>query len=557
MKNNLGKNIEVYIDIDSERSMHSIAVLDNQKLVNFFREDPLKQYLSIGSIVLGRVTTVQDGLNAAFVDIYTDGSGNIDQGFLAYTDIKNLEEQRQFLREQAKELKLNLNALGLNPERACTSDNKKISEILQVGDWLLCSIIKEPWDNKKATITTEIAIPGHYIIWHPFSSNGVKVTGKATGPERKRLINILKGHISLPEGAVVRTASIGKEGFVLINELNKTRQRWRNAVQGAMTTTKMVENKMVHLAFNSPRCIYPMPTLALSFLQEYYDDSFTKIIVNDRGYYDKLRQYISEDLAIDQPSKAAIVRYHKGAKDLFKEYDIYRKMRQLLARKVSLGKGAHLVIERTEAMHVIDVNSGRVGQKTQDPSETAKAVNRLAAEEIARQLKARDIGGIIIIDFIDMRSADDKKELHQYMEQLLENDRAQPKCLPLSKNCLMEITRKRTTEAIELEEECCPSCLGTGRVGEPSIVLENHIEEELKNFYDTSEDGPKPVIIEVHPFMKAYLNKGLLSIAMRWKFKYSWKISISANADLPILDYVFYDTTRQVLYKHHSYHQLK
>lgn len=555
MQNNLGKSIEVYIDIDSARSIHSIAVLENQKLVNFFREDPLKQHISIGSIVLGRVATVQDGLNAAFVDVYTDSSGRVDQGFLAYTDIKNLEEQRQFLREQAKALNLNLNALGLNPERACTSADKKISDIMQVGDWILCSIIKEPWDSKKATITTEIAIPGHYIIWHPFSSSGVKVTGKADKQERKRLNNILKEHITLPEGAVVRTASIGKDGFVLINELNKTRQRWQNAVREVMAT-KLIDGKKAHLAFKAPSCIYPMPTLALSFLQEYFDDSFTKIFINDRGYYDKLKQYISEDLAIDQPHRANIVKYHKGPKELFKQYDIYRKMRQLLSRKVSLGKGAHLVIERTEAMHVIDVNSGRVGQRTHDPGETAKEVNRLAAEEIARQLIARDIGGIIIIDFIDMRSAEDKKELVQYMEQLLEKDRAQPKCLPLSKNCLMEITRKRTTEAIELEEECCPSCLGTGRVGEPSIVLENHIEEELKNFYDTSEEGPKPITIEVHPFMKAYLTKGLISIALRWKLKYSWKISISSNADLPILDYVFYDATRQVLYKHHSYHKL-
>ena len=271
-----------------------------------------------------------------------------------------------------------------------------------------------------------------------------------------------------------------------------------------------------------------------SILRDLLTDSFNRIVVNDRELYDNIRTYLGSI----SPEQLKIVKHHRSSKPIFDTYAINRQIKGSFGKTATMPSGAYLVIEHTEAMHVIDVNSGpKVPSGEQ--AEAVLAVNMEAAEEIARQLRLRDIGGIIIIDFIDMRVPEHKRRLLNHMRDMMKKDRAQHTILPLSKFGLMQITRQRVRPEVKINTaEICPTCNGTGKTN-PTILLTDEIERDLE-FILQSRPNTKLHLV-VHPYINAYIKYGLPSMQMKWYRKYFRWIRVKPSMDYHLSQFTFFD----------------
>jgi ribonuclease G len=271
-----------------------------------------------------------------------------------------------------------------------------------------------------------------------------------------------------------------------------------------------------------------------TIIRDSLNDTFSQIIVDDETMYSEIKSYIH---AI-KPEMEHMVKLYKGKVSIFDNFDITKQIKSLFAKYVSLRRGAYLIIEHTEAMHVIDVNSGNRTKAEDDQEQTALEVNLAAAAEIARQLRLRDMGGIVIVDFIDMRQQQSRQTLYQEMQKLMATDKAKHTILPITKFGLMQITRQRVRPiAINEISDTCPTCHGTGKV-EPTILLEKKIEGEIHNLADK---GVRYVNLRVSPYVKAYLEQGLLSRKLRWIFKYKLHIKITTDQSIGMIDVSYLD----------------
>jgi ribonuclease G len=271
---------------------------------------------------------------------------------------------------------------------------------------------------------------------------------------------------------------------------------------------------------------------ASAFLRDVFNSSFDKIIVDDAELAAEFREYL-EEIA---PEKVKIVKHFTGKTPIFQYFGIDRQLKSAFGRSVSMSKGAYLIIEHTEAMHVIDVNSGNRSNQGQNQEQNALAVNLVAAEEVARQLRLRDMGGIIVIDFIDMHNAENRKILFEKLREEMKLDRAKHKILPPSKFGLVEITRQRTRPEMNIptREE------NPDQLIEAPILLIDQMEQEFEAIAKSVET--KEVQLHVHPFIGAYLTKGWLnSIAKKWKKMYKQKLRIVSRDAFKMLEYKFLD----------------
>ncbi|MDH3245660.1 MAG: ribonuclease E/G, partial [Saprospiraceae bacterium] len=322
-------------------------------------------------------------------------------------------------------------------------------------------------------------------------------------------------------GVIVRTASEGKKVANLHEELRDLEEKW----------------KRIHSQLNKARA--PLKLLSeldktSSMLRDVLTSDFNNIVVNDKDLYDSIRSYLVSNV----PEKEKIVHLHRSRKPLFDSHGITRQIKASFGKTYTLPSGAYIVIEHTEAMHVIDVNSGpKMARKNQE--EAVLNVNLESAKEIARQLRLRDIGGLIIIDFIDMRNNEHKKRLVKKMREFMRNDRAQHTVLPLSRFGLMQITRQRVRPEVKIDtSEVCPTCMGSGQ-SNASILTIDDIERDLNYII---RNRPKSKLrLEVHPFINAYLKKGIPNIQMRWFMSHNRWIKVQENSEFHLNEYRFYD----------------
>ena len=391
---------------------------------------------------------------------------------------------------------------------------------------VIAQIVKEPISTKGSRLSAEISLAGRNIVLLPFAD---KVSGsqKIASKEEKKRLEALVGSI-LPKnyGAIIRTAAEGKKAAVLVAEVRSLIEKWESS------WARIAKSKGVGLLFTE----YSKTT---TVLRDLLNDEFSNVFVNDEKIFEETRQYVS----LISPEQEKIVKLYDGKEPIFDHFEVTRQIKSSFGKVVPMRQGAYLVIETTEALNVIDVNSG-IRTKTSDQEENAFEVNKIAAEEIARQLRLRDMGGIVIVDFIDMDTQEHRNELHKYMQELMASDRAKHNILPLTKFGLMQITRQRIRPVTEINTtEKCPLCHGTGKIAS-TVVIDEEIERKLSSVCEKCDDK---IVLKVSPILGAYLTRGFNSFLRKWKRKYKCKLEILESTDCSILQYEFYNQKGEVL----------
>lgn len=507
--------IEKELIIHATATEVEIALLENGRLVELHHEETSNDF-AVGDIFLGKIRKLMPGLNAAFVDI-----GHKKDAFLHYTDMG--PKLKNVLKYTDGVMSSGFNTASLDHFKIEPDINKngRVDQVLPKRQNILVQILKEPIGSKGPRLSCEITIPGRYLVLTPFT-DVIAVSKKiASAEERKRLQNIAESIKPKNFGLIVRTAAEGKKTAELHEELLQMISKWERtfvALKSAKPPVKLLSEL----------------DKTTSILRDLLNESFGKIVVDDRDMFLNIRNYL-EGIA---PEKVKILHEHKGGKPVFDVFGVNRQIKASFGKNATMNSGAYLIIEHTEAMHVIDVNSGhKVGAQPSDDS--ILAVNLEAAEEIARQLRLRDLGGLIVIDFIDMKDPEHKKTLQKAMHNFMLKDRAQHTILPLSKFALMQITRQRVRPQLSINTaEICPTCNGSGKVQSTMLVTDD-IQRDL-DFVLQTRPRTK-VYLHVHPFIAAYFTKGFPSLQMKWYLRYQKWIRLKVENDYPITTYKFFD----------------
>jgi len=500
--------------INSTPKGDRIALLQDKRIVEYHLEES-EPHFSVGDIYLGTVKKMVTGLNAAFIDI-----GYEKDAFLHYHDLgPNVNSLNKFTKEViAERIKSGrLDNFKLEPE---IDKHDKIDKVLNKNTLVLVQVVKEPISTKGPRLSCDISIAGRYTVLVPFS-NGVNISKKITAKtERQRLQRLMSSIKPANFGVIVRTVAEGKEVEELDKDLRESIAKW-DAGMVALKTAKPREKIIGEMS------------RATSMLRDLLNEDFDSVIVDTPELYQEARNYVL-NIA---PDKEKIVKLHQGKTKIFEQLGLEKQLKMLFGRSVSLPQGGYLIVEHTEALHVIDVNSGNKSNSEADQEATALSVNREAAKEIARQLRLRDMGGIIVIDFIDMKKAENKKAIQDIMKDEMRTDRSKYTILPLTKFGLMQITRQRVRPEMNvITAENCPTCGGTGKITASiaiSDIIEHHLEHILKN-----QNEKKPTII-MHPFLFAYFTKGFPSIRMKWYFKYKTWVNLIMDTSFGITDFKF------------------
>lgn len=492
-----------------------IALMEDKKLVELHNEK-IDANFAVGDLYLGKVKKLIPGLNAAFIDV-----GFEKDAFLHYTDlspyVKSLLKFTNLAIKDTTEPGLDFSKFTVEPEIVKTG---KISEVLSGKPNVLVQILKEPIAAKGPRLSCELSLPGRFVVITPFNDI-IAVSRKIhSSEERKRLHKIIEAIKPKNFGVIVRTAAEGKHTAELHDDLLTLVQTWK-AIQTNLKDAV------------PPAKILSEQAKATSMLRDLLTEDFNRIVVNDKNIFTDTKNYIQKIA----PEKADIVTYYNNGAPIFDSFGITKQVKASFGKTVNLPSGAYLIIEHTEALHVIDVNSG-YKSVSNNQEQNAMETNLEAAEEIARQLRLRDLGGIIVVDFIDMKLPENKKRLADYMEEIMRTDRAKHAVLPISKFGLMQITRQRMKPETNINtSEVCPSCNGTGKISS-TLVLEDEIEKNLSYLIMQKHKG---LTIHVHPILFSYLTSGFISKRRKWSWKYKQRIKVQSNSNYHLTEFHFYD----------------
>jgi ribonuclease G len=470
----------------------------------------------VGDVYLGKVKRIMPALNAAFVDI-----GDEKDAFIHYLDLGFTFKALDFFTKQALHSRNLPNLYSTIKLGEILEKEGKIVDVLKPGQTIICQIVKEPISTKGSRLTAEISLAGRNMVLMPFSDK-VNISQKiGSNEEKSRLERLVYSILPKNYGVIVRTAAEGKKAAVLDAELKSMVKKWEDS------WAKISKG-------NTPQLLFTENSRTTTILRDLLNESFSNIYVNDETVFGEIKDYIS----LISPEQEKIIKLYKGNVPIFDNFDVSKQIRGAFGRVVPIKQGAYLVIEHTEALHVIDVNSGIRAKSGTDQEQNATDVNMSAAEEIARQLRLRDMGGIIIIDFIDMDNNDNKVKLLKHMQSLMEKDRAKHNILPITKFGLMQITRQRVRPATEINvSETCPACNGTGKIASALLITDN-IERELA--YYVIDKKIKSLTLKVNPIIKPYLTNGLFSIRFKLASKYKCSLKVSESTDNSLLELKWY-----------------
>ncbi len=508
---------ELIIDVHPDEI--AIALTEDDRLQEIRREKRNVDTFAVGNIYYGRVKKVMPALNAVFVDV-----GYEKEAFLHYLDLgSNFLTLQKFITRTVSDRRRIPSMRSIEKQPECGKEGQ-IADYLKVGDTLLVQVTKEPINTKGPRLTAEISLAGRNMVLMPMGDK-VMVSNKIRrDSERNKLRKMVQQVRPQGYGVIVRTVAEGAQMEDLDSELNILVRKWEDALRLLQTKQPV-----------SLICEEIGRTTGI--IRDLFSPEFNTIQVNDAEVYDEVREYVE----LISPDSAKIVKLYNGSQPIFDHYDITRQLKTGLGRTVGFKNGGYLIIDKTEALFSIDVNSGSK-KVYDDQEENAFHYNMLAAEEIVHQLRLRDIGGIIIVDFIDMDSKDHQQNLYDYMRKLMSHDRARHNILPLSKFGLMQITRQRVRPAVEMDvTEVCPTCHGKGRI-QSSINFAEQLEQEIDLMYRQYGKGMR---LHVHPYIYAYATKGLLSLKRRWWWRYG--ISLQENQGLGMLEYHFYNAKNMEL----------
>lgn len=501
--------------IDSRANEVEIALLEDKQLVELNKERKNNNH-TVGDIYLGRVKKIMPGLNAAFVDV-----GYEKDAFLHYLDLgPQLNSLLKFIKiGQSANQKVNMDSFVIEPDIEKTG---KITSVLKSNQNILVQIAKEPISTKGPRISSEISFPGRFIVLVPFS-NRISISQKIKSQEeRNRLKRLIQSIKPKNFGVIIRTVAENKNVAELDADLRNLVSKWESLCD-KLKNAKSPERVVSELDRTS------------AILRDLLNKDFNSVIVNDVELAEEIRSYIMTIA----PDKADIIKIHKNKVPIFEQYGIDKQVKLSFGKTVSIKSGVYLIIEHTEAMHVIDVNSGHRLNTDKTQETNALEVNMEAAAEIARQLRLRDMGGIIVIDFIDMHEASNRRKLFQRLVEEMSKDNTRHTILPPSKFGLVQITRQRVRPELNVEVlEKCPACDGSGKI-KPSILLFDEIENNIK--YLINEQNESYLTLVVNPYIFAFFTKGLFSIQVKWFLKYKKWIKLKSVSSYHILEYHFFN----------------
>lgn len=490
-----------------------LALLRDGKLIELHQEQGSNDF-TVGDIYLGKVRKVVPSLNAAFVDVGYD-----KDAFLHYLDLgPQFNSLNKFTKETLNGKQSVADLLYFKLEKDIPKEGK-IDDIISSSQSILVQVAKEPISSKGPRLCSEITLAGRYLVLVPFSDK-VSISQKIKeSAERDRLKSIMDSIRPKNFGVIIRTVAENKKIEQIDQDLKNLLEKWRTMHLNLKTATP-------------PRRVLGEIDKTSSILRDMLNADFTNIHVNDTGTFEEMKEFI---LGI-APGREKILKLYDGKLAIFERFGINKQIKALFGKKVPLPSGGYLIIEHTEAMHVIDVNSGnRKGADGQESN--ALLTNVEAAEEIARVLQLRDMGGIVCIDFIDMHDKENNRILYEKLKGFMQNDRAKHNILPPSKFGVIEITRQRVRPETDINtSETCPTCNGTGEV-QASILFSEEIESNLN--YLLTERKENGVSLLVHPYLEAYFKKGVLSKQMRWFFKYFKWIPVHGVTANHLMEYTF------------------
>lgn len=495
----------------------SIALCEDKVLVELNKEQ-CQTGFAVGDIYLGKVRKIMPGLNAAFVNI-----GHEKDAFIHYLDLGTQFPSLQKLVASQQPGKRGLRVEGMKLEPPVEKTGK-IGEYLQVGQQIMVQVAKEAISTKGPRLTADISLAGRNVVLVPFTSKVFLSQKIRSADEKKRLKRIAAAVLPKNFGVIIRTAAMEAKDEDIEHDIQTQIDRWRKTCAAIKKNTA-----------SAPAQLMSEMNRANTIIRDSLNGSFSQIAVDDEAMFNDIRNYIRQI----EPEKEKIVKLYKGNVPIFDNFDISKQIKSLFAKYVSLKRGAYLIIEHTEAMNVIDVNSGNRTKAEDNQEQTAMDVNLAAAKEIARQLRLRDLGGIVIIDFIDLHKAQNKQALFDEMVQLMSTDKAKHTVLPLTKFGLMQITRQRVRPvAVENVSDVCPTCNGTGKI-EPTVLLDKKIENQIS--FLTQDRGQKFIKLVVSPYVAAFLRKGLLSLRRRWEWKYKVRLEIAEDQSVGIVEVHYHD----------------
>ena len=498
--------------VDVQQKEISIALLEDSRLVSLQKENRNIAY-AVGDLYLAKVKKIMPGLNAAFVDV-----GFEKDAFLHYLDLGPQFSTFSAYIKEALADKKKVPAISKFKPLPDISKQGKIQDLLQPGQELLVQIAKEPISSKGPRLTTEISLTGRFLVLIPFGDK-ISISQKIKSTEEKVRLRQLVGSIK-PKGfsVIIRTSAENKRFAELNHEMKSLAKTWDESI------AKMQRSK-------PPMLIYEEESRAVSVIRDIFSPEFENIHVNDAETFSQIQNYVE----LIFPEKKDIVKLYQKDIPIFDHFNITRQVKSSFGKTVSFKSGAYIIIEHTEALHVIDVNSGNRSKADSDQETNALEVNLKAADEIARQLRLRDMGGIIVIDFIDMNKSEHRQALYDHMKEVMSKDRARHNILPLSKFGLMQITRQRVRPALDITtNESCPSCFGKGEI-QPSLLFTDKLNEKLDYLVNILKE--KKFTMYIHPYVDAYIKKGIFSIYSKWRRHYGRGFKVLPDQSLAYLQY--------------------
>ena len=512
---------EVVIDV--QQNEISIALLEDKRLVEY-QTEPRSVSFSVGNIYVAKVKKLMPGLNASFVDV-----GYERDAFLHYLDLGNQFNSYEKYLKQVQSDRKKLYPFAKATKLPDLRKDGSVQSTLTVGQEVLVQIVKEPISTKGPRLTGELSFAGRYLVLMPFGDKVSVSTKIKSGEERARLKQLINSIKPKNCGVIVRTVAEGKRVAELDAELKVLVKRWEDALIKVQKTQKR------------PQLIFEETGRAVALLRDLFNPTYENIYVNDENVFHEVKNYVS----LIAPEKANIVKLYTGTVPIFDNFNVTKQIKSSFGKTVNYKHGAYLIIEHTEALHVVDVNSGNRSHSDNGQEANALDVNLGAADELARQLRLRDMGGIIVVDFIDMNLAEDRQLLYERMCKNMQKDRARHNILPLSKFGLMQITRQRVRPAMDVNvEEVCPTCFGKGKI-KSSIIFTDQLESKIDRL--VNKIGIKTFYLHVHPYVAAYINKGLVSLKRKWQMRYGLGVHIVPSQKLAFLQYEFYDRKRQFI----------
>ena len=522
------------IIINSTANEHRIAILEDGRLAELFVEVPGKERM-VGDIYFGKVAKVMPGIRAAFIDI-----GLQQDAFLHFSDIgDSLQEYNALFdddddeedeKPQAVHPQAPTNGSGTEPAAqaavavdtpppARREERRRPEVNLQKGHEILVQITKEPVGKKGVRVTSEISLPGRFLVLLPFDGK-VGVSKKLNNfKERRRLRKLVRSFIPEGFGAIIRTVAEGKSEEMIKQDLEELVRVWGN-IEKAVKTEQ------------APSLVYKDMNTTSSVMRDLFSDSVEHVVIDDKKLFKEVRSYVQWV----SPDMLDRLELYRGKEPIFDKHGVEKDIETLFSRKVWLKSGGYIYIEKTEAMTVVDVNSGRYAAKREQELNSLKT-DMEAAREICRQLRLRDIGGIIVIDFIDLEDEKNKKKVYDEMKKELRRDRAKVTVLPMTEFGLIQMTRQRVRQSIHLSfSESCPTCGGTGLVQSKTTTI-NTIERWIRRF--KSESREFRLELRANPTIAAYLHEGTISRLTKIKFKFFVRIRLIPDSSLPVDEFRF------------------